>query len=150
LTPKSKEWQHIAWRVTFTSPRGKFETGYRQGIGHLPNYKQGRITLADEAVIKATLKTGHVCRWVDGFNQAKPTITALTPPTAADVVYSLMSDAEAADYATFEEWAAAAGYDTDSRSAEKIYNACRAIALDLYRVFGAAVLDRLRPIVQEM
>lgn len=43
-------------------------------------------------------------------------------PTAADVLSSLISDAETVEHATtFEEWANELGYDIDSRKAEQTY-----------------------------
>jgi len=46
-------------------------------------------------------------------------------PKAADVLHSLMSDADAARYCeSFEDFCAEFGYDTDSRRAERIYEAC--------------------------
>ena len=50
---------------------------------------------------------------------------ACKDPTAASVIYCLISDAlsvEAAD--SFEDWADSLGYDKDSRKAEKTYKAC--------------------------
>ncbi len=152
--PKSKDWQHIAWRVEFSSPRGKFSTDYKQGIGHLPAGMVpagGRYTIYELERVQFTLSTGMVPRKDSDLGSninfgAKP----LPKPEAADVVYSLVSDASAADYASFEDWAADMGDDPDSRQAEKTFNLCRQIALDLFRVFGADVVEKLRPVVSEM
>lgn len=46
-------------------------------------------------------------------------------PKAADVLHSLMLDADTGRYCeTFEDFCAEFGYDTDSRRAEQVYNAC--------------------------
>jgi len=45
-------------------------------------------------------------------------------PTAADVLHSLISDAEG-DTSSFEAWASDYGYDVDSRKAEQIYKAVK-------------------------
>lgn len=46
-------------------------------------------------------------------------------PTAASVIYCLISDALSVESATsFEDWADNLGYDRDSRKAEKTYKAC--------------------------
>lgn len=45
-------------------------------------------------------------------------------PTVDDVLYSLLIDSIAEEFGSFEDWAVSVGYDTDSRKAEKIYNAC--------------------------
>lgn len=49
------------------------------------------------------------------------------PPTAADVLSCLLMDARAAG-STFEDWCADLGYDSDSRKAERVWDACRKIA----------------------
>lgn len=55
-------------------------------------------------------------------------------PTAADVLYCLISDTTSVDNArSFEDWCAEFGYDTDSRKAEKIYKQCLAIGEKLHR-----------------
>lgn len=139
------EWQHIAWRVTFSGPHGKFTTDYKQGIGHLPKELAlpARYTMWQLDRVGFALRTGHVPFGNgDTFSKGKP----LTAPTASDVVQSLMSDTDAANYGTYEAWAEDAGYDTDSRKGEKIYQQCRNIALDLLRVFGGKLLDDLKSI----
>jgi hypothetical protein len=150
--PRSKDWQHVAWRVTFKSGRGQFTTDYRQGLGHLPEAvypKNGRLRIDQAEAVRRTLMTGKLCLLGKGYG-FNPTTQPIPTPDAADVVYSLVSDASAADYATFEDWARDMGEDTDSRKAESTFNACRQIALDLFRVFGADTVEKLRPIVAEM
>lgn len=66
--------------------------------------------------------------------------SALTePPTLADVLDCLASDAASVENASsFEEWCAEYGCDTDSRKAERTYNACKKQADDLKRLLGSA------------
>jgi hypothetical protein len=45
-------------------------------------------------------------------------------PDAASVVYSLISDADSVRDRSFEEFCGDLGYDEDSRTAERVYNAC--------------------------
>lgn len=148
--PKSKDWQHIAWRVTFKSVRGEFSTDYKQGIGHLPNYPKGynvKLSLYDAEEIQHALKTGKVARRAGTMIfDGKP----LTPPDAADVASALVSDAYAAEYSSFEEWARDMGDNPDSIKAKGIFEACRSIALDLFRVFGTDVVQELREPCNEM
>lgn len=47
-----------------------------------------------------------------------------TPPTLDDVLFCLVSDAEAGCM-TFSEWCACFGYDEDSRKALNIYHECQ-------------------------
>lgn len=58
-------------------------------------------------------------------------------PTAADVLYCLISDASVADCPNFESWCADMGYDTDSRKALATFEACKAMAPKLQRFLGA-------------
>lgn len=64
------------------------------------------------------------------------------PPTAADVLGCLASDASGVDGRTFEEWASDYGYDGDLRRAERTYYVCQATAVSLRHVFGDA-LERI-------
>lgn len=139
--PKSKEWQGIAWRVTFQSPRGEFSTDFKQGIGHLPpplTAMHRAMTLETLTAIRKALATGKVGG------------VALAPPAISDVVSCLVSDASAADYATYEQWAPELGYDIDSRKGEATYRACLDIARELNRIFGAVVVESLREPCQQM
>lgn len=58
-------------------------------------------------------------------------------PTAADVLSCLCSDAAGIENAaSFDDWCAEYGYDTDSRKAERTYKACEAIATKVRRLLG--------------
>lgn len=65
------------------------------------------------------------------------------PPTVADVMYCVLSDASARHHGSFEDWAADYGYDDDSRKAERIYNRCLKTAEAAVDYFGEAVLCEL-------
>lgn len=52
------------------------------------------------------------------------------PPTLDDVLYALVSDAEACDM-SFDDWCSSFGYDTDSRKALDTYLACQRNATKL-------------------
>ena len=65
-------------------------------------------------------------------------------PTAEDVLDCLASDSSSVDNArSFEDWAGDYGYDTDSRKAEKIYNACRKQADKLKTFLGDTNYEEL-------
>lgn len=99
---------------------GGLSTEYTQGIGHMPGYKfQFRRTIHQAELEQEAAEKG-----IAGFKR-------IPPPSLEDVLYSLVSDSEVLDYASFEEWADSYGYDTDSREAEKTYQQCLAIALKL-------------------
>lgn len=117
-----------AWRVTFARPaaNGKpaapFETDFYQGLGHRKPIKG------------APPKTR--AEWSGTFGRRQWDIRFLKPstPTAAAVLYCLLSDARATEQC-FADWAVDLGYDTDSRKALAIYEACCATGLELRRVF---------------
>jgi|SRR6185437_9262579 len=58
------------------------------------------------------------------------------PPTAQSVLSSLALDASCGEY-DFEEFCLSLGYDDDSRTAERIWKACREIELQMRRMFGS-------------
>jgi hypothetical protein len=134
----------LNWRVTLKrNGREILTTDYTAGIGHAPSYKQGvRMTLDSEAALLHETERGTV---------AKPSANLRHvfsgKPIAADicdVVYSLVSDARAIDYPSFEAWASDYGYDVDSRKAEATYRACLEIGLALRASLGDSGFAKLR------
>lgn len=66
------------------------------------------------------------------------------PPTLADVLDCLASDASGVDNAqSFEEWASEYGYDTDSRKAECTYRICEKQAQELKALLGRDAYNQL-------
>lgn len=57
------------------------------------------------------------------------------PPSAADVVSSLLLDADSGDR-IFDDFCSDLGYDPDSRKAERIWKACRRMAPKIRRLLG--------------
>ena len=60
-----------------------------------------------------------------------------TEPKARDILESLQVDCRSADHDTFEDFADEFGYDSDSRKAEAIYNACRKTRSEMRKLLGA-------------
>lgn len=118
------------------------ETDYSAGIGHCPSNKSlhpfSKMSINEADAIKHECETGR--SRIDN-----------TPimPDPLDMLYSLVSDAEAIDHATFEEWADNYGYDSDSRKAEKIYRACLEIGLKMRNGLGNDRLKRLQDLFQD-
>lgn len=65
------------------------------------------------------------------------------PPTVADVMYCVLSDASARHHGNFEDWVSEYGYDEDSRRAEQIYHRCLKTAYDLVDYFGEDIVRQL-------
>lgn len=76
-------------------------------------------------------------------HQGKP-----VPPCAADVLYCLLNDRSAVGQ-TFEQWASDYGYDTDSRAAERIYNACIVNANKLDSIFSGGQQEELAVLLED-
>lgn len=57
-------------------------------------------------------------------------------PTLADVLDCLASDSASVENSSFEDWARALGYDTDSRKAEKTYRICQEQSDQLRSLLG--------------
>lgn len=120
-------------------------TDYMQGSGHCPAYKLsvkeggGRNSIAREC------ETGKTQHPYSLMQCGKP----IAPPSASDVIYSLIADSDALDYRNFEEWADNFDYDSDSKKAESIYRACMEIALQLRNGIGESNFAALRNAAQE-
>lgn len=108
-TKDENGWEHFQWSVTLMYQKRSYKTTFRCGVGHVEPNDYGR-----RRVLGGTPK----------------------PPTAADVLSSLCSDARSADRVTFEDWCSEFGYDTDSRRAEKTYLACVEINAKLHALLG--------------
>ena len=116
----------LNWRVTLTKGAQSLTTDYMQGCGHLPGYSFRESRKVDYAnAVREACEEGKYFRIPRRFSQR------IKPPALVDVLYSLIMDADAINYACFGEWAESYGYDTDSRSAEKIYRQCLELALKL-------------------
>jgi len=77
-------------------------------------------------------------------------VAVIFPPHPADVFYCICRDYEVRDYQCFEDWANAYGYDTDSRRAERTYNACLGIAQQMHRVLGHEIVATLTELTNEL
>lgn len=126
----------LKYRVTINYNGVKvIETDYSMGIGHIPNFKLGFISMDTWDDLKQIFLTGKVIG---------PLRTPGKPiePDMNDVLYCLLMDGRAIN-STFEDWAIEYGYDTDSRKAEAVYQACIEIGLTLQRHLGHKIVEDL-------
>lgn len=135
--------RNLNWKITILhGNREILTTDYSAGIGHAPSYAQryGRNghTLDEAAALEYETEHGFKYRG-QGFQGRTP--IALDP---ADVVWSLLLDADAIDHPTYESWAGDLGYDLDSRKGEAIYRICLEHALKLRAAVGDEGLRDLR------
>lgn len=90
-----------------------------------------------------------VCAQKTGGIAGARKLLAVRPPSLTDVVSSLLLDSSAFFNAeSFKEWAANFGYDSDSRQAEKIYNACNETGRQLSRGIPADDLAKIHEIME--
>jgi hypothetical protein len=130
----------VNWFITLTKGVSHISTEYQQGIAHLKGYKfnqKGSNTVAYHGHLAAACNCQYSTDGIYGSLKA-------VAPTLADALESLVADADAIEEPDFESWAGAYGYDTDSREAEKCYQACLQTGLGLRAMIGNAALEALR------
>lgn len=116
---------------------GAFETDFYQGLGHRKPIKG----------VNGPVKCPYPPHTMGAEAWNKQNVRPVAP-TAAAVLYCLLSDMEVIDQ-SFTDWASDFGYDTDSRKALATYKACCATGLALRKVFTAAQRADLRGMLQE-
>lgn len=70
------------------------------------------------------------------------------PPHPASVLYCMLSDADALNQSFFD-WCDNYGYDNDSRSAERTYQACCKIGEKLRHVFSRPQIEAISEMLQD-
>jgi hypothetical protein len=134
----------LCWNIKIVIGNRAYETIYSEGVGHIPGYTfQFKRCIDQVNMEKYAVSTGKYYS-LDNPSIIKP----LPAPELIDVMYCLVSDAEAIEYQNFEEFADMLGYDPDSRKAEKVYNACLKVGLFLRISLGEDKLEELRELYQ--
>lgn len=138
---KDEKYPSLNWAVDVYVDGRKIlsDVDYMQGSGHCPAYQLPyRNSIDGSALIRKECETGK--EWSPGgITSRRP----INPPATHEILYSLILDADVLNYPTFEDWAATFGYDPDSRSAEKIYQQCLALALQLRAGIGEPAFSQL-------
>lgn len=145
----SQPWRHFLWACTLKFQGRTYSTEYRLGLGHckrvplLSSHKAPREAVTTE-IARALKPYGRVSI-ADTEGYVIP-----TAPSLSDVLQSLASDARGALNARdFEDFCGEYGYDTDSRSAEKVYAACTQVHLELYKLLGGSLYEQLLDCTEE-
>lgn len=163
--PRDDKWECVTWNVTIKrhvptrdlcDPSAvnvpRLSTRYHSGLACLPGFAklpQRRVTAVADNLTEALEKGKYPSDWYEAVHSPRNRWKPIPAPVLRDVLYSLCMDAEALDYSDFEEWADNFGYDTDSRKAERTYQACIAIGLKLRNMLGDANLAQLREAFQD-
>jgi len=135
----------LNWKITLSKDGRDFlTTDYMAGCGHAPSYDQRRKDADYWELIRWECEKGFKARISPSGGFVTKGLSKPILPNLADVLHSLMMDAEALDCGDFEEWASSSDYDSDSRKAEAIYRACLEIGLKVRNGLGDAGLIKLR------
>jgi hypothetical protein len=132
----------LNWRVTLAKGGRSLTCDYSAGIAHIPGYKQtgyNRMSVDEAEAIRRACETGQAPRKAGLYIERK-----IPAPELHDVLHSLVLDASALDAGSFEEWAGDFGYETDSRTAEKIYQECIKHAIELRAMIGETGIESVR------
>jgi hypothetical protein len=152
------EWSHDLWHITFFNNGIKDKAGsrcatfeYKTGIGHrediTPKLKfskafMNNIKAHKEALLDSTGLTFKVYR-----KSNYPSLFAVAP-TAASVLYCLLSDASASNESV-KDLCDNYGYDSDSIKALNIYNQCVTIAKKLSKIFKPTLIEQLSSLLED-
>jgi hypothetical protein len=138
----------LNWKVTLKrGEKAILTTDYSAGMAHCPSYER-RITIYVKELIDAECERGKT-KFHGALGVRDSMADQRILPDPADVLYSLLLDAEVLNYGSFEDWASECGYDPDSRKAEKTYRACMEIALKMRNGIGDYDVMRLREAFQD-
>ena len=127
--------------IVTVSVKGKdvLKTPYSMGTGFIPGTKGMWPTVERQEIDEYATETGRASK----SNPVK------IWPDEIDVLACLAHDADAIDYATFEDWAESIGFDPESLKAEAAYRSCLETALALRCALGDTNLVRLRELASE-
>lgn len=136
------KWEHDLFTVRFWRGKSSMETSYRQGIGHRVSANlNGLGAEAEQAGAGAPKYLDTV------FKGMKTVKTYVKKPSAASVLYCLLSDASLGAE-LFADFCADMGYDEDSRKALAIYEACQKTAAEL-RMFTGDERAKLNELLED-
>lgn len=129
-------WECDGWRVWFERKGADtLKAPFFTGIGHRAPLK--RAPKPPTANKRSAAYENWAHQWL------KP-----VAPSAASVLYSLLSDAQGAEQ-PFDYWAADYGYDTDSIKALNIYNACCEVRRQVNAFFSHEQREKLRELLED-
>lgn len=120
-------WECDEWRVKLVKraesggKTAELATTYYTGTGH----RASKTPMPKS--VKINPRSLHAEQWT--LQNVRP-----VAPTAASVLHNLLLDAGSAE-SNFPDWCGAFGYDTDSRKALTVYEACCSTRADVNKLF---------------
>lgn len=131
-----KEWPHFLWSVVFKVDGGFWTIPYKCGLVHVEKVKG--VLPIDTKINKKSL----------AYHEWEKRAFKPKAPINSDIMYSLLSDAAAAD-SSFNYWCADYGFDNDSISAFKTYQQCCEIGEKIRKYFKREQVDAMRAALED-
>lgn len=129
-TARDGDWKCDHFRVSFNS----YETDYYTGLGHRKSRRNEKNPYTPRTIAHE--------EW-DKYN------LIVVKPKAADVLHSLLMDAEAANM-SFRDWCGEYGMNSDSIKDRGTYDACCEVGVGMRRTFTRAQIEELRTMMQDL
>lgn len=150
---KAEKNHSLNWIYTLKRNDREILSGdYMQGSGHAPAHSRNFKIKPDKPIaVRGECETGkiHIENPFSSGSLPHETSKHIPVPLIRDILYALMIDASVLDSGSFESWAGDLGYDTDSRTAEKIYSLCVQTALKLRGSLGAEGVTEFQTAFQD-
>lgn len=136
------EWKCDRWAVSFSNDKTREDFDFYTGLGLR---KPDESPMAKASAFSLRKVSKRMLVWEEHRKRYPDKPQA---PSPADVLYSLIRDAEGAEQ-SFSNWCADYGYSTDSRKAFATYEACQNEGDKLRRVFTRAQVPALSEALSE-
>lgn len=133
---------NVNYRLSLTKGGRTLEIDWSEGIGHynLKTNSRGNYYAVD---VENLVEYGTTKTTLNARPNLHPAFKVKPKSPLEEILCCLQFDWEVINY-SFEEWADNFGYDSDSRSAEKIYNQCLQSAQNAIQSWG---LDTVQAIL---
>lgn len=144
-----EEWQCDQWAARFEKPGHLEEFDFFTGpglrakvtAGEKYRAKWGFPGLTQKDVQTRTIYGRRYLAELEKMRKPKA-------PEAARVLHSIILDSSASGQ-SFADWCSELGYDTDSRKALAVYEACQVNADKMRKIFNRAQIEELQTILQD-
>jgi hypothetical protein len=139
VDPKLRDYS-LNWNITLSAKGREFLTF---------TYTAGIANCATRPRHWAKPTIGEASKVIAECEGRLPAFRGKPKPNLHNVINSLLSDANAIEHGSFEDWGRDLGYDTDSRKAESMYRACLECGLKLRQAIGDEGITQLRTAFQD-
>lgn len=148
-TKKDQNWERDQFVVTFSNGKIAESFDYGTGIGHRlgligTNYKLSVKQIESVKTLIETIGTDRLDNTVIKLSNGDYVVK----PTQASVLYCLFSDADLGSE-SFDDFCDNLGYNNDSISDFKIYQACMATEKQLRKIFTSEQRQALQELLQD-